>query len=229
MTDDGGSTGQPPGWYDDGRGAQRWWDGVRWTEQVLPAPPSSPPPGWTPGEQPAPARRSRRLLLGVAAVLVLVLVAGGLGVVLVVGSDDGPAGPAATGDAAPNGVAEAQAALRGLAEGAQDGDCDALDVLDEASAATIEPDLCEWYGGTIFFGTIALDNCQLAFTDAGTEGAEENPPTIAVGYTLTGCYDTSREQDESVDVQLRDGEWRVIEVPGFLEWDDAFGDSGVAS
>ena len=21
----------PPGWYDDGRGALRWWDGAQWT------------------------------------------------------------------------------------------------------------------------------------------------------------------------------------------------------
>lgn len=25
---------QPPGWYPDGRGAMRWWDGYRWTEHV---------------------------------------------------------------------------------------------------------------------------------------------------------------------------------------------------
>jgi hypothetical protein len=24
----------PPGWYDDGRGAQRWWDGTQWTEHT---------------------------------------------------------------------------------------------------------------------------------------------------------------------------------------------------
>jgi len=24
----------PPGWYDDGHGALRWWDGVQWTEHV---------------------------------------------------------------------------------------------------------------------------------------------------------------------------------------------------
>ena len=24
----------PPGWYDDGRGALRWWDGTQWTEHV---------------------------------------------------------------------------------------------------------------------------------------------------------------------------------------------------
>ena len=25
---------KPPGWYDDGRGALRWWDGAQWTEHV---------------------------------------------------------------------------------------------------------------------------------------------------------------------------------------------------
>jgi len=25
-------TAKPPGWYDDGRGALRWWDGAQWTE-----------------------------------------------------------------------------------------------------------------------------------------------------------------------------------------------------
>ena len=24
----------PPGWYDDGHGGMRWWDGTRWTEQA---------------------------------------------------------------------------------------------------------------------------------------------------------------------------------------------------
>ena len=24
----------PPGWYDDGHGGMRWWDGTQWTEHV---------------------------------------------------------------------------------------------------------------------------------------------------------------------------------------------------
>jgi hypothetical protein len=31
----------PAGWYDDGQGAQRWWDGTRWTEHTQPGPGSS--------------------------------------------------------------------------------------------------------------------------------------------------------------------------------------------
>ncbi len=27
------------GWYDDGSGTMRWWDGTRWTETVQPPPP----------------------------------------------------------------------------------------------------------------------------------------------------------------------------------------------
>ncbi|MDZ8171788.1 DUF2510 domain-containing protein [Microbacterium xanthum] len=27
-------TATPPGWYDDGHGALRWWDGIQWTEHV---------------------------------------------------------------------------------------------------------------------------------------------------------------------------------------------------
>ena len=34
----------PPGWYDDGHGALRWWDGLQWTEHVhVPEQPQAAP------------------------------------------------------------------------------------------------------------------------------------------------------------------------------------------
>lgn len=35
----------PAGWYDDGSGRQRWWDGERWTDHFAPAAPSLPSTG----------------------------------------------------------------------------------------------------------------------------------------------------------------------------------------
>ncbi|HWU23557.1 MAG TPA: DUF2510 domain-containing protein [Nocardioides sp.] len=32
----------PPGWYPDGQGGQRWWDGTQWTEHTQPAQPAQP-------------------------------------------------------------------------------------------------------------------------------------------------------------------------------------------
>ncbi|MDA3803650.1 MULTISPECIES: DUF2510 domain-containing protein [unclassified Clavibacter] len=37
------------GWYDDGSGTTRWWDGTRWTETVQPP----PPPGYAEAAVPA--------------------------------------------------------------------------------------------------------------------------------------------------------------------------------
>ena len=45
----------PPGWYDDGHGGMRWWDGTRWTEHIAAAEPVQPDAGSSPywGGEPA--------------------------------------------------------------------------------------------------------------------------------------------------------------------------------
>lgn len=57
-----------PGWYDDGSGASRWWDGAQWTDHVQPGAAS---PGGTP-------RSGRTGLIIVAVATVLLLIAGGV-------------------------------------------------------------------------------------------------------------------------------------------------------
>lgn len=42
----------PPGWYPDGQGGQRWWDGTQWTEHTQPGTPADPAPAAPgPGDQ----------------------------------------------------------------------------------------------------------------------------------------------------------------------------------
>lgn len=37
----------PPGWYSDGAGSTRWWDGAQWTSQVLPGSPANSVALWS--------------------------------------------------------------------------------------------------------------------------------------------------------------------------------------
>jgi hypothetical protein len=85
--------GASPGWYDDGTGsgAQRWWDGQRWTEHRSPGPPQPtqypggayapgalhPQPAWAGYPIAAPARRRRSWAFWVWPLLVAVVLIGG--------------------------------------------------------------------------------------------------------------------------------------------------------
>jgi hypothetical protein len=77
-------TNAPAGWYPDGSGQQRYWDGAQWTEHFAPVP--TPASFASAPSTPAPvaARRSRtRLFIGIGAgVLVLAALGVVLGVVL---------------------------------------------------------------------------------------------------------------------------------------------------
>lgn len=90
-------TTPPPGWYPDGSGSQRWWNGTAWGEVAAPAPQSGgtaqpaavggavPPPPWgtwtyadgTPIDPRAlpPFESSKRTTAGILGILL-----GGLGI-----------------------------------------------------------------------------------------------------------------------------------------------------
>ncbi|NEN80188.1 DUF2510 domain-containing protein [Nocardioides zeae] len=82
----------PPGWYDDGSGTQRWWDGSRWVDQT-PPPPAYPAqavggfPGGQPG-QPTPGPKRTGLVVALVAALVAVVALVVVILVLTLGGDD---------------------------------------------------------------------------------------------------------------------------------------------
>jgi hypothetical protein len=71
-----GPANPAPGWYPDGRGHIRWWDGLRWTEHVAGAQPHAGAAGWVaPTEPSAPRRHAGLKITGLVGGVVLALVA----------------------------------------------------------------------------------------------------------------------------------------------------------
>ena len=66
----------PAGWYDDPRGAQqyRYWDGVGWTDHVVPAPAGRAPAAPKPGRTRGPRAWIVALLVLIAFLVALVLI-----------------------------------------------------------------------------------------------------------------------------------------------------------
>lgn len=80
----------PPGWYDDGHGQQRWWDGTAWTDHVQ-APqaseqpasaayPTQPTAAW--GQQPVYGAQPATNGLAIASLILSLVGFGVVGVVL---------------------------------------------------------------------------------------------------------------------------------------------------
>jgi hypothetical protein len=68
-------TTTPPGWYDDGHGSRRWWDGTAWTAHVQPTPDPAAAlalqAGGSPGAGSAPTRSKAWIIWLVVGVVVL--------------------------------------------------------------------------------------------------------------------------------------------------------------
>ena len=70
----------PAGWYDDGSGRQRYWDGAAWTEHFAPTPdpaaPAAPTPDLATSPTVAPARSQRTRVIVIAGALALLVIGG---------------------------------------------------------------------------------------------------------------------------------------------------------
>ena len=205
------SSTTPPGWYDDGQGGRRWWDGTAWAapgqgpsetpgfqSYAAPQPAYAPqqPYGQQPyGQQPAPKKRTG-LVIGIVAALVLV--GGGIvAAVLLLGGGDGPSSddPAATVEA--------------FVDAARDGDCDAVeDLLTDDGKALFGGDACA-EGVDASATGVDTDDVDVEVGDATEDG---DTATVPVTYTAPGT------EEIGIDYSLvkQDGDWLIdgFDLPG---------------
>lgn len=209
------SSTTPPGWYDDGQGGRRWWDGTAWAapgqgpaetqgfqsyeQQPSYAQPSGPPPAYAPqqgygqqpyGQQPAPKKRTG-LIIGI--VVALVLVGGGiLAAVLLLGGSDGPSSDDPT------------ATVQAFVDAARDGDCDAIDDLLTAEGKKQFPagDCEEGIDAAARGEGIDPDDVEIEVGDATEDG---DTAIVPVSYTAPG------EESFDLDYSLvkQDGAWLI--------------------
>lgn len=81
-----------PGWYDDGSGQQRYWDGNEWTEHVAGAAPTAGGPAATVPGAATPKKRRVGMWIGISIGAVVLLCGGGIAllVALVFNATSGP-------------------------------------------------------------------------------------------------------------------------------------------
>ena len=200
------SSTAPPGWYDDGQGGRRWWDGSQWGAAEQPAaPPTGPPPATPPygqqyGQQPygapqsgAPKKRTG-LIIGIVAALVLL--AGGIVAAVLLGGDG-----ASSDDPAET--------VQSYVDAVEDGDCDAVvalltdDFQDEIGAGCsgdFSPE--DAYEGT----GVDPDDITYDVGEAEVDGDEATVPLTVSGFGSLGGQDSITSDYGLVK---EDGEWLI--------------------
>ena len=204
MTDEN-LTGQTPaqapaGWYDDGSGRLRYWDGQLWTEHFAPAVPS--PASAAPAYAAQPGAPRTRLVWPwvVGGVLLLALVVGGiLAILAVVGITHSMS---QASDAPEATVLDFDAAYK-------QGDCELLMAsTTERLRSDYEIETCEQFSDSSadFLETLAdyevtVDSVRLSGGAAVVETTES--------YVLEGEPQASQER---YDLVKDDGTWKIDQI-----------------
>jgi hypothetical protein len=225
--------GQPAGWYPDGTGSVRWWDGSAWTEHTQPAaqPPAAPsyaPAAQQFGQQPfgqQPRSRGKGWLWAVlAAVLVLAVVGGSIAAYFLLGDDD--SGGGGGGNDASAGSPED--AVESYYDAFIDGDfATACGLLSEDSQESAfeeyDSDSCDdwaddWEASDEYADYEEfVQDVEISY-EIGEVKEDGDTATVDVTTTFDYTGDDPTFEDiygepttETLDLVKEDGEWRVAE------------------
>ncbi len=177
------NSGPEPGWYSDGTGGNRWWDGERWWDAPpAPVPPAPVPPAPQPGR--AGLSRRRAVLAGIGAV---VLVGVGLGAWALTR----PGGPEGTPEAVVQELVDAQLA----------GDC-----------AAVEAVTTDWFFDRQGLTCGDIESTAEWLAELGAEFVvgdtkPESESRVHVAVTITSVNEDAVERTFTVVVE--DGQWLV--------------------
>ena len=191
-------TTTPPGWYDDGHDATRWWDGTRWTEHVADpgaadgqATATAPSAATATAPAPPPAPAKSRLwivwvVLGVV-VLAIVILAATLVPRLIAGL--GAAGPLGGGTATDPDQRAAVAAVELYDDAWQDADCEAY-VASTTESFRTQSGLtdCSAFETEAETFTDAVEDYEIDVTDVRRDGE-------AIVVTTTETYTALVDED----------------------------------